>query len=129
MLYLSEISFLFPAKGKERSVTSMYLASNLFETVWRFRAWSGSVGTHSLTCFFLCGRFVVSLAQSPLPVRWTRFMLLVVGGPLMRAEQMRPPLQAGFWPTRKYVRMRRECHNGPTVTANCNELVQEPRLT
>ena len=52
MLYLSEISFLFPAKGKERSVTSMYLASNLFETVWRFRAWSGSVGTHSLTCFF-----------------------------------------------------------------------------
>ena len=52
MLYLSEISFLFPAKGKERSVTSMYLASNLFETVWRFRDWSGSVGTHSLTCFF-----------------------------------------------------------------------------
>jgi len=129
MLYLSEISFLFPAKGKERSVTSMYLASNLFETVWRFRAWSGSVGTHSLTCFFV--RTVRSKLGPIAFARqiWTRFMLLVVGGPLMRAEQMRPPLQAGFWPTRKYVRMRRECHNGPTVTADCNEHVQKPRRT
>lgn len=33
------------------------------------------------------------------------------------------------WPTSIYVRMRRKCHNRPTVSAGCNELVQKPQLT
>src|SRR5215472_4421789 len=106
MLYLSEVSFLFPAKGQERSVTSMYLASNLFETVWRFRDWSRPVGRHSLTCLFLCGRFVVSLAQSLCRQIWTRFHASGCGRLAHRAEQMRPPVQAGFLADpAKYVRI------------------------